>query len=279
MIKIGSHCGMKAPDYMLGSVKEALGYGATCLMIYTGAPQNTKRTEIDKLKVDEARKLLDENAIDTSDVLIHAPYIVNLANPEEEKRKFAIDFLSNEYKRTAQMGAKFLIIHPGAHLKQGAEIGTKHISNGLNQIIDENIGTVICLETMAGKGTEVGRTFEELKSIIDGINSKEHIGVCLDTCHIHDAGYDLSNFDSVLDEFDKVIGLEYLKCLHINGSKNERGASKDRHANLGEGFIDKEILRSIVQNSRISNIPKVLETPYVDGMPPYKEEIEYLIGE
>lgn len=277
-IKLGSHVSMSAPNFMLGSVKEALSYNANALMIYTGAPQNTKRSEIEKLKVKEAIELMKENGIDPHDVIIHAPYIVNLANPDAEKRQFAVDFLKQEYIRTSQMGAKYMVIHPGSCLGFGTEQGALLIAQGINKIIDPKIGTVILLETMAGKGNEVGYKFEQLKLIIDNVDEKDHIGVCMDTCHIHDAGYDLTNFDNVLDEFDKVIGLDKLKCIHVNGSKNEKGARKDRHANLGDGFISKEDLKWIVNNPRTIDMVKILETPYIDDKPPYKEEIEYLLS-
>lgn len=277
MLKIGSHVGMKAPKYMLGSVEEALSYNSNALMLYTGAPQNTRRKEISELRIDEAHKLLADNNIPVENVVIHAPYIINLANTiKPETYEIAVKFLRTEIDRTMAMGAKYIVLHPGSHVNAGAEAGIESIINGLNSVLQETDDVIICLETMAGKGSECGRTFEELKQIIDGVDLKDKMGVCLDTCHIHDAGYDLNDFDAVLDEFDKIIGLDRLHVLHINDSKNPISASKDRHENLGYGYIGFEILNSIVNHPRLDDKIKVLETPYVDKKPPYAKEIEML---
>lgn len=277
MLKIGSHVGMKAPKYMLGSVEEALSYNSNALMLYTGAPQNTRRKETSELRIEEAHKLLADNNIPVENVVVHAPYIINLANTiKPETYEIAVQFLRTEIDRTMAMGAKYIVLHPGSHVNAGSEAGIESIIKGLNSVLKESDDVIICLETMAGKGSECGRTFDELKQIIDGVKLKDKMGVCLDTCHIHDAGYDLNNFESVLDEFDNIIGLDRLHVLHINDSKNPISASKDRHENLGYGYIGFDTLNSIVNHPRLDDKIKVLETPYVDKKPPYAIEIEML---
>ena len=277
MLIIGSHVGYKKDSGLVGSVKEALSYGANTFMFYTGAPQNTKRLPIDLANVQEADKLMAENNIQKENVIVHAPYIINLATDDEEKRSFATSFLQEEIKRVETLGFTYLVLHPGSHVGCGPDKGIENIANSLNEVLATDKKVVILLETMAGKGTEVGRSFEEIASIIEKVNQKEKIGVCLDTCHINDAGYDLNNFDKVLDNFDEVIGLGKLKCLHINDSKNERSAHKDRHENIGLGNIVFEALLKVIYNNRLDNIPKILETPYVDKIyPPYKYEIEMI---
>lgn len=277
MLIIGSHVGYKKDSGLVGSVKEALSYGANTFMFYTGAPQNTKRLPIDLANVQEADKLMAENNIQKENVIVHAPYIINLATDDEEKRSFATSFLQEEIKRVETLGFAYLVLHPGSHVGCGPDKGIENIANSLNKVLETDEEVVILLETMAGKGTEVGRTFEEIASIIEKVNHKEKIGVCLDTCHINDAGYDLNNFDKVLDNFDEVIGLGKLKCLHINDSKNERSAHKDRHENIGLGHIGFDALMKVIYNNRLDNIPKILETPYVDKIyPPYKYEIEMI---
>lgn len=277
MLIIGSHVGYKKDSGLVGSVKEALSYGANTFMFYTGAPQNTKRLPIDLANVQEADKLMAENNIQKENVIVHAPYIINLATDDEEKRSFATSFLQEEIKRVEALCFTYLVLHPGSHVGCGPDKGIENIANSLNKVLETDEKVVILLETMAGKGTEVGRTFEEIASIIEKVNQKEKIGVCLDTCHINDAGYNLNNFDKVLDNFDEVIGLGKLKCLHINDSKNERSAHKDRHENIGLGHIGFDALMKVIYNNRLDNIPKILETPYVDKIyPPYKYEIEMI---
>lgn len=277
MLKIGSHVSMKAPNYVYGSVLEALSYKSTALMFYTGAPQNTARKDVSELKIDQAHKLLADNNIPLENVVIHAPYIINLGNTiKPETYQIATEFLRKEIDRTIAIGVKYIVLHPGSHVDAGSEAGIKSIIKGLNSVLKADDDVIICLETMSGKGSECGRSFEELKQIIDGVTLSDKLGVCLDTCHIHDAGYDLSDFDSVLDEFDNIIGLDRLHVLHINDSKNPLGSHKDRHENLGYGYIGFDILNQIVNNPRLENIVKILETPYVDKKPPYEKEIEML---
>ncbi len=280
-MKLGCTVGCNGNLMVLGSVMEALSYNANCLMLYTGAPQNTMRRPMSELKVKEAWELLSVNGMSKHDIVVHAPYIVNLSNPDKEKRDFAIRFLSEEVIRTAYIGSNLIVLHPGAALKQDLDVAINYIASGINKIIEhtKELDVVILLETMAGKGTEVGRRFEELRMIIDLIDDKNRIGVCFDTCHVSDSGYDLNDFDNVINIFDNVIGLKYLQCFHINDSKNVIGSHKDRHANIGEGYIGHDILSQIIHDERFLNIPKILETPYIDDKPPYKEEIARLKNE
>ena len=281
---IGSHVSFTKEEGLLGSVKEALSYKENTFMFYTGAPQNTVRGKIDEEKTNEAIQLMKENNIDINDVIIHAPYIVNLANNKDiDKFNFAVNFLKQELQRAQTLGIKKIVLHPGSHVGLGVKEGLNNIINGLNLVLDEEKGPIICLETMAGKGTELGKTFEEIKTIIDGVKNNQRLLVCLDTCHLNDAGYDVTNFDNLLKEFDKIIGLNKIGCIHINDSKNEKGAHKDRHENIGLGKIGFENLIKIIYSKNLKEVPKILETPYIsmDGgkdrtYPPYKFEIEMI---
>lgn len=277
MLIIGSHVGFNKDKQLLGSLEEALSYNANTFMFYTGAPQNTKRVEINDDLTKKAILKMKENNIDINNIIVHAPYIINLANnKEDDKYDFSIRFLIEEIKRCESLKIKYLVLHPGSHVGLGVDIGIKNIIFALNKVLENNNSVTILLETMAGKGTEIGSNFLELKKIIDGINKKELIGVCMDTCHMNDSGLDLSNFNNILDLFDKKIGLSYLKCIHINDSKNIIASRKDRHENIGYGTIGFSNLINIIYNERIINIPHILETPYVGEYAPYKEEIEMI---
>ena len=273
MLYIGSHVGFNKNNQLLGSLDEALSYNANTFMFYTGAPQNTMRYAIDDKLTSEAYEKMRDNNILLDKIIVHAPYIINLANPDLDKHNFAISFLKQEISRCEKLGIKNMVLHPGSHVGVGIEEGIKLIIDGLNKVLEDDKSVCILIETMAGKGSEVGSSFEEIKKIIDGVEKKDLIGVCMDTCHIHDAGYDLNDFDKVLDEFDSLVGLENVKCLHINDSKNVCGARKDRHENLGKGYIGLDNLIKIIYNKRLDNIPKILETPYINEKAPYKEEI------
>jgi len=276
MLTIGSHVSFNSKDQLLGSLNEALSYGANTFMFYTGAPQNTARSKINDEITLLALQVMKENNIDYSKVVVHAPYIINLANnKEDDKYDFSIRFLKEEVSRCEQLGIKYLVLHPGSHVGLGTNVGIENIVNALN-IILKDTSVVILLETMAGKGTEIGSSFNELKQIIDGVEQKDNIGVCMDTCHLSDSGYDISNFDKLLDEFDKVIGLSYVKCIHINDSKNPSSSHKDRHENFGFGYLGFDNLINIIYNPRLESIPKILETPWVEQKPPYKYEIEMI---
>lgn len=272
---IGSHVSFNSDTQLLGSVKEALSYGSNTFMFYTGAPQNTRRGMLKDELTYEAYKLMKENNIRLEDIICHAPYIVNLCN--DEKFEFSVDFLKREMERCEQLGITKVVLHPGSSVNMEREHAISNIIKGLNMILSNGYNVTICLETMAGKGTEVGKTFEELAYIIEHIEDKSRIGVCMDTCHLNDSGYNISNFDNVLDCFDKVVGLNYLKCIHINDSKNERGAKKDRHENIGYGSLGFDNLINVIYNERLDGIPKILETPYINKeYPPYKQEIEMI---
>lgn len=279
---IGSHVSYNNKSQLLGSVKEALSYKANTFMFYTGAPQNTNRSVIEDSLTMEAYKLAKENNIDLEKVIVHAPYIVNLAN--FNNFDFSVSFLINEVERCSTLGIKYLVLHPGSAVNCSREEAINNISKGLNLILDNDYDVTILLETMAGKGNEMGKTFEELKAIIDKIKHQDKIGVCIDTCHLNDAGYDMSKFDIVLDNFDKVIGINKIGCIHVNDSKNEISSHKDRHENIGFGTIGFDNLIKIIYNDRLESIPKILETPYVTKddnskekvYPPYKYEIEMI---
>ena len=275
MLYIGSHVGFNKATQLLGSVLEASSYNANTFMFYTGAPQNTLRNPIDNKLTSDAILKMKEVGIDFSKVVVHAPYIINLCN--EEKFDFSVSFLKGEIKRVSELGVKYMVLHPGSHVGLGVDKGIENIINGLNLVLNNDIDVTILIETMAGKGSEVGTSLEELKRIIDGVNDKSHIGVCLDTCHLNDAGYSMSDFDKYLDEFDRVIGIDKIGCIHINDSKNELSSHKDRHENIGFGTIGFDNLINIIYNERLGDIPRILETPYVDRLyPPYKYEIEMI---
>ena len=274
---IGSHVSMSAPDYVLGSVKEALSYGANAWMLYTGAPQNTRRKAMEELKVKEALALLDEHHIPHEHIIVHAPYIINLANcQKQETFELGVEFLRKEIERVKALGAKYLVLHPGSHVQAGEEAGLTRIVEGLDLAM-ENIGEVeIAIETMAGKGSELGYNFEQIRYLMEHAKHGDRLRVCMDTCHLHDAGFDVSDFDAILEAFDRVISLERLVCIHVNDSKNVRGARKDRHANIGFGEIGFDALNRIVHHEKLQHVVKILETPWVDGVAPYKHEIAML---
>ena len=276
MLIIGSHVSFNKEKQLLGSLEEALRYGSNTFMFYTGAPQNTRRYDIDEEKTKEALSIMKEHDMDYSNVIVHAPYIINLASADDEKRNFAISFLKQEVSRCDKLGIKYMVLHPGSHVGAGEEVGLRNIISGLNEVLKDG-SVMILLETMAGKGTELGCSLEQMQTLIDGVENKSRIGVCLDTCHLNDAGYAIASFDDYLDHFDEKIGISYIHCVHVNDSKNELGSHKDRHENIGFGTIGFDALLGVLYNKRLENIPKILETPYVDReFPPYKEEIEMI---
>jgi deoxyribonuclease-4 len=281
MIKIGSHVSMSGKKMLLAASEEAVSYGANTFMIYTGAPQNTRRKKIEDLNIEAGTKHMIENGI--TDIVVHAPYIINIGNAvKPETFQLGVDFLRSEIERTEALGAKQIVLHPGAHVGEGSEIGIKKIIEGLNEVLTKEQNVQIALETMAGKGSECGRSFEELAQIIEGVTLNEKLSVCFDTCHTHDAGYDIVNdFDGVLNQFDKTVGIDRIKVFHINDSKNICGASKDRHENIGFGHIGFDALNYIVHHEQFKEIPKILETPYVgidknSKKAPYQLEIEMI---
>ncbi|MGV3041460.1 deoxyribonuclease IV [Staphylococcus rostri] len=276
---IGSHVSMSGKKMLQGSAEEAHGYGASTFMIYTGAPQNTRRKPIEELNIEAGQAAMKDYGL--SNIVVHAPYIINIANTTKpEVFQLGVDFLQNEIERTEKIGARDIVLHPGAHVGAGAEVGIKRIVEGLNEVLTNDNNVRIALETMAGKGSEIGRTFEEIAQIIDGVHNNDRLSVCLDTCHIHDAGYDVVNdFDGVLNTFDKIVGVDRIKVVHVNDSKNPIGAHKDRHENIGFGHIGFDALNYVVHHEQFKDIPKILETPYVgedkkNKKPPYAHEIE-----
>ena len=283
-ILLGSHVGMSGKEMFLGSVKEAAEYGANALMVYTGAPQNTRRKEIGELRLDEGLAYAEKAGI--REIIIHAPYIINLGNMEKpEMFDFGVEFLAKEVKRAAAFHSKVLVLHPGSSLSAGVEEAVEQIAKGLNLVLNADDSEVnIALETMAGKGSEIGRTFEELAAIYDGVTHNDKLRVCFDTCHTSDSGYDIiHHFDAVMDSFDRILGKEQIAVFHINDSKNLPGAAKDRHENLGFGQIGFDALNYIVHHPDFENVPKILETPYIPSATkakksyaPYKYEIQML---
>lgn len=278
-LKIGSHVSMSGKEMMIGSVKEAVSYGSDTFMIYTGAPQNTRRKPIEELRIEEAKKIMENNNI--SDIVVHAPYIINLGNTiKPETYELAVNFLTLEIERTERVGAKNMVLHPGSHVQAGVDKGLASIIKGLNTVIRPDMTTNISLEVMAGKGSECGKTFEEIATIIDGVVHNDKLTVTFDTCHFFEAGYDIvNNLDGVLTDFDKLIGLDRIQVLHVNDSKNFLGAHKDRHENIGYGGIGFEAINRIVHLDQFANIPKILETPWYGEnkeFAPYKYEIEML---
>ncbi|MCM1121570.1 MAG: deoxyribonuclease IV [Eubacterium sp.] len=281
--KLGSHVGMSGKGMMLNSVKEAISYDADTFMLYTGAPQNTKRKDISELNIDAAWECMRTHNME--DFVVHAPYIINLANTVNPSTyEIAVEFLALEIERTIAMGSHILILHPGSHVGAGVDAGIDRIAQGLNEVLTKDQECSIALETMAGKGSEIGRSFEELAAIYDKVTYSDKLRVCMDTCHLNDAGYDIvHDFDGVIDRFDQLIGKDQIALFHINDSKNERGAGKDRHANIGEGTIGIKALRYIVHHPDFISLPKILETPYIPSLTepdkkvaPYKEEIALL---
>jgi len=285
MMLLGSHVSISGG--LIGAAKEAHSYGANVFMIYTGAPQNTRRKPIEELKVTEGHTYMKENGL--VDFVVHAPYIINLASPKLTTYTLAKDFLKTEIERTEKLGSKYIVLHPGAFTTETKEYGIDRIASGLNEVLTEDQDVIVCLETMAGKGSEIGRNFEELKAIIDKVHLKEKIGICFDTCHTHDSGYDVVNdFDNVIKHFDEVIGIAKLKVIHVNGSLNVQGAKKDRHANIGadensvkgKDHIGFDAINYIVHHDMIKDKILILETPWLDKKTNlYKEEIKMLKGE
>lgn len=278
---LGSHVSMSGKKMLEGSAEEAHKFGESTFMIYTGAPQNTRRKPIEDLNITKGHEAMEKYGL--SNIVVHAPYIINIANTEKPHVfNLGVEFLQNEIARTEDIGAKDIVLHPGSHVGAGADVGIKKIIEGLNEVLTQDNDVRIALETMAGKGSEIGRSFEELAQIIDGVHHNERLSVCFDTCHTNDAGYNVKeDFDGVINEFDKIVGIGRIKVLHVNDSKNPIGAHKDRHENIGFGHIGFDALNYIIHHDSFKDIPKILETPYVgedkkNKKPPYKYEIEMI---
>ena len=280
---IGSHVSMSGKKMLLAASEEAVSYGANTFMVYTGAPQNTRRKKIEDLNIEAGRLHMEQNGI--NEIVVHAPYIINIGNTQNpDTFDLGVRFLRSEIDRTEAIGARQIVLHPGAHVGAGTEKGIGKIIEGLNEVLTSDDKVQIALETMAGKGSECGKSFEELAMIIEGVTHNDKLSVCFDTCHTHDAGYAIvEDFDGVLNEFDKIIGLDRLKVLHINDSKHEVGMRKDRHENIGFGHIGFDALNYIVHHPQLTHVPKILETPFVgedknSKKAPYKHEIAMLKG-
>jgi len=280
-LRLGSHVGMSGKEMLLGSAKEAVSYGANTFMVYSGAPQNTRRKAIEEMNITAGWDYMETQDIEA--FIVHAPYIINLANSvKPETFRLAVDFLAIEIERTKALGSQVLVLHPGSHVGEGKETGIRKIVEGLNEVLSQDTGVYIALETMAGKGSEVGNAFEDLAKIYDGVKLNDKLRVCFDTCHVHDAGYDIvGDFDGVIDQLNKVIDKNQIAVFHINDSKNISGSGKDRHENIGYGYIGFTALNHIVHHKDFIEVPKILETPYIKdpvnpkkSYAPYKYEIE-----
>ena len=284
MLYIGSHTSYLKDKGLLGVVNESISYGANIFMFYTGSNQSTLRFPIDKELTSKAHEKMLEYKLDKTKCIVHAPFIINLANnSSEEKYEFYINFLRQELNRCIELDIRNIVLHPGSYTTLDRETGIKNIANGLNIALKDIEGVNLLLEFMSGKGTEVGASISDLKGIIERLDEdiKEKVFVCLDTCHMNDAGIDISKFDDFLNEFDKSIGIDKIKCIHVNDSMNPIGSHKDRHANLGYGTIGFDNLINVIYNKRLDNIPKILETPWInrnekDAYAPYKYEIEMI---
>ncbi len=284
MVKIGSHVSFSNKG-LLNAANEAAGYGSGTFMFYTGAPQNTRRKPIEEQFIEEGKAVMAEH--DMGEIVVHAPYIINLGSYKSNTFQLAVDFLQEEIRRTDYVGVRNIVLHPGAYTDKDAEFGIARIAEGLNEVLagTDSSGVSIALETMAGKGTEIGRSFEEIAAIMDKVEDNSRLTVCFDTCHVHDAGYDIiDDFDGVIEQFDRIVGLDRLAVLHLNDSKNPRGAGKDRHAPVGSGWIGFDAMQRIVHHDAVKHVPMILETPWIGKdakkqRPMYAAEIALLLGE
>jgi len=284
VLKIGSHVSFSDKG-LVTATEEAVSYGSSSFMIYTGAPQNTRRKPVEELFIEEGKALMKEHGID--EIVVHAPYIINLGSYKKDTFELAVRFLQEEIRRTHAIGVGHIVLHPGAYTDKDPEYGIARIAEGLNEVLSgtEGLDVKIALETMAGKGTEIGRTFEEIAAIIDKVKDSDRISVCLDTCHMHDAGYDIiDDLDGVLQEFDRIVGLDRVAVVHLNDSKNPRGAAKDRHAPVGSGYLGYEAIKRVVDHELLRGRPFILETPWIGkdsktARPMYEAEIALLRGD
>lgn len=271
-MKIGSHISFKSPSYLVGAVEESLGNNANAMMIYLGAPQSSRRVEVSKYNIEEYKSKLSDQ-IPPEDIVVHAPYITNPANPE--KKDFATNFLIEEINRMNSFGAKHLVLHPGAHTKFSKEEAIQTLISSLKEIFSKTENVEISLETMSGKGTEIGTNFKDLKYIVDQVDN-DRLNICIDTCHMWDSGIDINDTSKLIEALKEYDVLKLVKVIHVNDSKNTLGSSKDRHENIGKGHIGLNALKDIVHAKEFEDAIMILETPWVDGRPIYDEEIKML---
>ena len=270
MLNIGCHLSISKGYENMG--KETLEIEANTFQFFTRNPRGGKIKELNVEDINNLLELMKKNNF--SKILAHAPYTTNLCSDKEDIREFAKNMMKEDLERMEYLPGNMYNFHPGSHVGQGVEQGIEYIVKALNEVLIKNQSTTVLLETMAGKGTEIGRSFEELKTIIDKVSLKEKLGVCLDTCHINDAGYDVSDIDKALNEFDKIIGLKYLKAIHLNDSMNELGSHKDRHQKIGEGTIGITNFEKIINHPVLRDLPFYLETP--NDLTGYAKEISLL---
>ncbi|MGU3473461.1 deoxyribonuclease IV [Paenibacillus sp. D51F] len=284
MLKIGSHVSFSDKG-LVTAAQEAISYGSSSFMIYTGAPQNTRRKPIDSLYIEEGRALMESAGI--GEIVVHAPYIINLGSYKPDTFELAVRFLQEEIRRTHAIGVSNIVLHPGAYTDKDAEFGINRIAEGLNEVLSgvEETDVNIALETMAGKGTEIGRSFEEIAQIMDKVSANNRLTVCMDTCHMNDAGYDLAgDLDGVLEQFDRIVGLDKVAVVHVNDTKNPAGSGKDRHTPIGSGWLGYDAIHSIVHHEALAGRPFILETPWIGKdakkqRPMYDAEIALLRGD
>lgn len=274
MIKLGSHVSFKKPLYLVGASADSVANKANTMMIFLGAPQTSKRISVSNYRLEDYQKMYS-NIIAPEDIVVHAPYIIN--NASLVKAEFANKFLIEEINRMNYIGAKYLVLHPGSYTTFSRQASIEQLIESLKFVISQTKDVVICIETMAGKGTEIGTTFEEIVYIVESINSPR-VAICLDTCHVWDAGYNLHNYNEFIELLKSTRMINYLKVIHLNDSQNELGSHRDRHANIDQGKIGLETLQKIVHEPLFDNIPIILETPWVDGAPIYDKEIAMLLN-
>ncbi|ADV34775.1 putative endonuclease 4 (plasmid) [Mesomycoplasma conjunctivae] len=276
MIKLGSHISFKSPDYLVGSIKESLKNKANCTMIYLGAPQNAKRVDTKVYKYEEY-KANYSNLIKPEDIVVHAPYIINPSSKDKVKNAFAVDFLIKEIQRMNYIGVKYLVLHPGAYTTYELQESLAQLVKSLKEVLAKTKDVVICIETMSGKGTEVGTNFAQLRYLIDEL-ANDRLQICLDTCHVWDAGYNIKNYQEFKSEINKYNLLKHIKVIHLNDSKNDLNSHKDRHENIDKGFIGIDTLAKFVHDKDFDNVPIILETPIPENGPIYDQEIAALLA-
>ncbi|MCK5534539.1 deoxyribonuclease IV [bacterium] len=270
-MNIGAHLSVAKGFALMGET--AVSIGANTFQFFSRNPRGSKSVEIEKKDVDELIKIMNKNKF--AAILAHAPYTINACSDKQNVRDFAKIMFREDLEKLEKLPCKLYVFHPGNHMKQGEEVAIQYLIDALNDVLNPEYTTMFLLETMSGKGTEIGKTFKELKKIINGVKLKEKIGVCLDTCHVYSAGYDIvNNLNKVIDEFDSIIGLNRLKAVHLNDSLTEFASHKDRHACIGKGYIGLDAMRKVIMHPKLKKLPFFLETP--TDLKGYAKEIELL---